>query len=114
MKKVGSFLGDWWRLVIPYFRSHEWYIAIALLVLAVVLTLASVSGAALRTHSLGPGNGESTVEGQHVVSLAYWTAQRATGKFGAQDAALADAIADLTAHLAYIRNPSTGIDKTHA
>ena len=42
MKKVGSFLGDWWRLVIPYFRSHEWYIAIALLVLAVVLTLASV------------------------------------------------------------------------
>jgi len=42
MKKVGSFLGDWWRLVIPYFRSHEWYIAITLLVLAVVLTLASV------------------------------------------------------------------------
>jgi vitamin B12/bleomycin/antimicrobial peptide transport system ATP-binding/permease protein len=42
MKKVGSFLSDWWRLVIPYFRSQEWYIAIALLVLAVVLTLASV------------------------------------------------------------------------
>ena len=32
MKKVGSFIGDWWRLVNPYFRSEEWPIAIVLLV----------------------------------------------------------------------------------
>ncbi len=42
MKKVGSFLGDWWRLVNPYFRSEEWPIAIVLLVGAVALTLGSV------------------------------------------------------------------------
>jgi putative ATP-binding cassette transporter len=28
MNKVGSFLGDWWRLVVPYFRSEEWPIAL--------------------------------------------------------------------------------------
>ena len=31
MKRVGSFVGDWWRLVVPYFRSEERWIAIALL-----------------------------------------------------------------------------------
>jgi putative ATP-binding cassette transporter len=42
MKRVGSFLGDWWRLVIPYFRSEEWPIAIALLIGAIALTFAGV------------------------------------------------------------------------
>ncbi len=43
MKSVSSYFGDWWRLVIPYFRSEERWIAIALLVGAIVLTLASVT-----------------------------------------------------------------------
>lgn len=43
MKSVGSFFGDWWRLTIPYFRSEERWIAISLLVGAIVLTLAAVS-----------------------------------------------------------------------
>jgi putative ATP-binding cassette transporter len=42
MKRVGSFVGDWWRLVIPYFKSEEWPIAIALLVGAIALTFSSV------------------------------------------------------------------------
>src|SRR6185437_10809487 len=42
MKRVGSFIGDWWRLVIPYFRSEEWPIALALLVGAIALTFAGV------------------------------------------------------------------------
>jgi putative ATP-binding cassette transporter len=42
MKRVGSFVGDWWRLVIPYFRSEEWPIAIVLLIGAVALTFSSV------------------------------------------------------------------------
>jgi vitamin B12/bleomycin/antimicrobial peptide transport system ATP-binding/permease protein len=42
MKRVGSFVGDWWRLVIPYFRSEEWPYAIPLLVGAIALTLGSV------------------------------------------------------------------------
>jgi putative ATP-binding cassette transporter len=42
MRKVGSFIGDWWRLVSPYFKSAEWPIAIALLIGAIVLTLGSV------------------------------------------------------------------------
>ena len=42
MKRAGSFLGDWWRLVVPYFRSQEWPIALSLLAGAVALTLASV------------------------------------------------------------------------
>jgi putative ATP-binding cassette transporter len=42
MKSVSSYFGDWWRLVVPYFRSEERWIAIALLVGAIVLTLASV------------------------------------------------------------------------
>ncbi|MDP1967430.1 MAG: SbmA/BacA-like family transporter, partial [Reyranella sp.] len=42
MKKVGSFLGDWWRLVNPYFKSEEWPWAIPLLVGAIALTLGSV------------------------------------------------------------------------
>ena len=42
MNKVGSFIGDWWRLVVPYFRSEEWPIAIALLVGAIALTFGSV------------------------------------------------------------------------
>ena len=43
MKSVGSFFGDWWRLTTPYFRSEERWIAIALLVGAIALTLAAVS-----------------------------------------------------------------------
>jgi putative ATP-binding cassette transporter len=39
---VGSFLGDWWRLVIPYFKSEEWPIAIALLIGAIALTFSGV------------------------------------------------------------------------
>jgi putative ATP-binding cassette transporter len=42
MKRVGSFVGDWWRLVVPYFKSEERWIAITLLVGAVSLTLAAV------------------------------------------------------------------------
>src|SRR5689334_404663 len=42
MKKVGSFIGDWWRLVSPYFRSEEWPIAITLLVGAIAITFAQV------------------------------------------------------------------------
>ncbi len=43
MKSVSSYLGDWWRLVVPYFRSEERWIAIGLLVGAIVLTLAAVT-----------------------------------------------------------------------
>lgn len=43
MKSVSSYFVDWWRLVVPYFRSEERWIAIALLVGAIVLTLASVT-----------------------------------------------------------------------
>jgi vitamin B12/bleomycin/antimicrobial peptide transport system ATP-binding/permease protein len=42
MKRVGSFVGDWWRLVAPYFKSEEWPIAVALLVGAIALTFAGV------------------------------------------------------------------------
>ena len=42
MKKVGLFIGDWWRLVVPYFKSEERWIAIALLVGAISLTFAAV------------------------------------------------------------------------
>ena len=42
MKRVGSFIGDWWRLVVPYFKSEERWIAIALLVGAISLTLGAV------------------------------------------------------------------------
>ena len=42
MKRVGSFVGDWWRLVSPYFRSEEWPYAIPLLIGAIALTLGSV------------------------------------------------------------------------
>jgi putative ATP-binding cassette transporter len=42
MKRVGSFVGDWWRLVIPYFKSEEWPIAIVLLIGAIALTFSSV------------------------------------------------------------------------
>jgi len=42
MKKVGSFIGDWWRLVSPYFRSEEWPYAIPLLLGAIALTLGAV------------------------------------------------------------------------
>lgn len=43
MKRVRSFLGDWWRLCVPYFKSEERWIAISLLIGAVVLTLSSVA-----------------------------------------------------------------------
>ncbi|GEP60509.1 ABC transporter ATP-binding protein/permease [Reyranella soli] len=42
MKRVGSFVGDWWRLVIPYFKSEERWIAITLLVGAISLTFVAV------------------------------------------------------------------------
>lgn len=42
MKKVGSFLGDWWRIATPYFRSEEWPIAMILLVGAIALTFGAV------------------------------------------------------------------------
>ncbi len=42
MKRVGSFIGDWWRLVIPYFKSEERWIAITLLIGAVGLTFGAV------------------------------------------------------------------------
>jgi putative ATP-binding cassette transporter len=42
MKRVGSFLGDWWRLVVPYFKSEERWIAITLLIGAISLTFAAV------------------------------------------------------------------------
>lgn len=42
MKRVGSFVGDWWRLVVPYFRSEERWIAIALLLGAIGLTFGAV------------------------------------------------------------------------
>jgi putative ATP-binding cassette transporter len=42
MKRVGSFLGDWWRLVSPYFRSEDWPYAIPLLVGAIILTFTGV------------------------------------------------------------------------
>jgi putative ATP-binding cassette transporter len=42
MKRVGSFFGDWWRLVIPYFKSEDWPYAIPLLLGAIALTFSSV------------------------------------------------------------------------
>lgn len=42
MQRVGSFLGDWWRLVVPYFRSEEWPYAIPLLIGAIALTFSGV------------------------------------------------------------------------
>ncbi len=42
MKRVGSFVGDWWRLVNPYFRSEEWPYAVPLLLGAIALTLGGV------------------------------------------------------------------------
>lgn len=42
MKTVGSFIADWWHLVIPYFKSEEWPIAVALLVGAIALTFGGV------------------------------------------------------------------------
>jgi putative ATP-binding cassette transporter len=42
MKRVGSFVGDWWRLVSPYFRSEDWPYAIPLLIGAIALTFSSV------------------------------------------------------------------------
>ncbi len=42
MKRVGSFIGDWWRLATPYFRSEEWPYAVPLLIGAIALTLGSV------------------------------------------------------------------------
>lgn len=42
MRKVGSFLADWWRLVVPYFRSHDARYAIPLLLGAIALTFTGV------------------------------------------------------------------------
>ncbi len=42
MKRVGSFLGDWWSLVVPYFRSEDWRWGIPLLFGAIALTFTGV------------------------------------------------------------------------
>ncbi len=42
MKRVGSFLGDWWYLVAPYFKSEDWRYAIPLLIGAIALTFTGV------------------------------------------------------------------------
>jgi vitamin B12/bleomycin/antimicrobial peptide transport system ATP-binding/permease protein len=42
MKKVGSFIGDWWRLVVPYFKSEDKRWAIPLLIGAIALTFTGV------------------------------------------------------------------------
>lgn len=42
MRKVGSFIGDWWQLIIPYFKSEDWPFAIPLLVGAIALTFTGV------------------------------------------------------------------------
>ena len=42
MKKVGSFLVDWWRLVVPYFKSEDWRYAVPLLIGAIALTFTGV------------------------------------------------------------------------
>jgi len=42
MKRVGSFVGDWWRLVVPYFKSEDRWVAITLLVGAISLTFVAV------------------------------------------------------------------------
>ena len=47
MKRVGSFLGDWWRVATPYFRSEEWPLALLLLVGAVGLTFGAVGAEVL-------------------------------------------------------------------
>ncbi|HLG48447.1 MAG TPA: ABC transporter ATP-binding protein/permease [Reyranella sp.] len=42
MRKVGSFIADWWRLVVPYFKSEDWPWAIPLLIGAIALTFTGV------------------------------------------------------------------------
>jgi putative ATP-binding cassette transporter len=42
MQKVGSFLVDWWRLVVPYFKSEDRRYAIPLLIGAIALTFTGV------------------------------------------------------------------------
>lgn len=42
MRKVGSFVGDWWSLVVPYFKSEDWKFAIPLLLGAIALTFSGV------------------------------------------------------------------------
>ncbi len=42
MKRVGSFLGDWWSLVVPYFRSEDWRWGVPLLIGAIALTFTGV------------------------------------------------------------------------
>ena len=42
MQKVGSFVADWWRLVVPYFKSEDWPWAIPLLIGAIALTFTGV------------------------------------------------------------------------
>ena len=42
MRKVGSFIADWWRLVVPYLKSEDWPFAIPLLIGAIALTFTGV------------------------------------------------------------------------
>jgi putative ATP-binding cassette transporter len=42
MKRTGSFIADWWRLVVPYFKSEDWRWAIPLMIGAIALTFSSV------------------------------------------------------------------------
>ena len=47
MTRVRSFLGDWWRVATPYFRSEEWPLALLLLAGAVGLTFGAVGAEVL-------------------------------------------------------------------
>src|SRR5258708_7732916 len=42
MKRTGSFIADWWRLVVPYFKSDDWRWAIPLMIGAIALTFTGV------------------------------------------------------------------------
>ncbi|HYC64677.1 MAG TPA: ABC transporter ATP-binding protein/permease [Reyranellaceae bacterium] len=42
MHRLGSFLSDWWRLAVPFFKSEERVIAIALLIGAIGIVLGQV------------------------------------------------------------------------
>ena len=65
MRKVGSFIADWWRLVVPYFKSEDWPFAIPLLIGAIALTFTGVglevmdTPAACRTYNILAAEGRS-------------------------------------------------------
>ena len=69
MKKVGSFIGDWWRLVVPYFKSEERWIAIPLLVGAISLTLSRPSAWKCCSTT---GTGASTTASRTRTKPVFW------------------------------------------